>query len=146
MGYAANIAAFAVLGAMFSAPFTLGQSMAADVIDLDSLKSHEPRAGLMISFFQFANKGGDALGIFLSFVLVGWFGFLAEKCAVNAPSAIQGLEAVYVLFPIVTWVPAILLLWNFPITPEIQRRIRALIDKRIKLENSGKLRKLADKT
>ena len=145
-GYYTNIVSFAVLGAMFSAPFTLGQSMAADVIDLDSLKSHEPRAGLLISFFQFANKGGDALGIFLSLQFVALLGFTAEKCATNTQSAIHGLEAVYVLFPIATWLPAILLLWNFPITPDIQRRMRALIDKRIKIENSGKLRKLNDKT
>jgi Na+/melibiose symporter-like transporter len=146
LGYTANIVAFAVLGAMFSAPFTLGQSMAADVIDLDSLKSHEPRAGLLISFFQFANKGGDALGIFLSLQLVALLGFTAEKCATNVPGAIHGLEAVYVLFPVATWVPAILLLWNFPITPDIQRRMRVLIDKRIKIENSGRLRKLNGKT
>jgi len=145
-GYMTNIAAFAVLGAMFSAPFTLGQSMAADVIDLDSLKSHEPRAGLLISFFQFANKGGDALGIFISLWLVATLGFTAEKCATNTTEAITGLEAVYVLFPIATWVPAILLLWTFPITPELQRRMRALIDRRIRIENAVKLRQSAGKT
>ncbi len=133
-GYIANLAAFAILGSVFSAPFTLGQSMAADVIDLDSLKSRQPRAGLLISFFQLAVKAGDAIGVGLSLMLVGWLGFLAQKCAVNTPEAIDALANVYVLFPIVLWVPAIILLWNFPITPAVQKRIRQLIERRIKIE------------
>lgn len=138
-GYLTNLIAFAVLGSVFSAPFTLGQSMAADVIDLDSLKSRQPRAGLLISFFQLAIKGGDAMGIGLSLMFVGWLGFQAQKCAINTPQAIDSLAAVYTLFPIILWVPAILLLWNFPITPAVQKRIRELIDRRIRIEQ--KLRK-----
>ncbi len=133
-GYIANLAAFAILGSVFSAPFTLGQSMAADVIDLDSLKSRQPRAGLLISFFQLAVKAGDAIGVGLSLMLVGWLGFLAQKCAVNTPEAIDALANVYVLFPIALWIPAIILLWNFPITPAVQKRIRQLIERRIKIE------------
>jgi uncharacterized protein YqfA (UPF0365 family) len=44
------------------------------------------------------------------------------------------LATVYVLFPIALWIPAIALLWNFPITPAVQRRIRRLIERRIKIE------------
>lgn len=135
MGYFVNIAAFAVLGSVFSAPFTLGQSMAADVIDLDSLKSRQPRAGLLISFFQLAIKGGDAIGVGLSLMFVGWLGFIAQKCVVNTPEAIDSLATVYILFPIALWIPSIALLWNFPITPEVQRRIRRLIERRIRIED-----------
>lgn len=145
-GYIANIVAFAVLGSVFSAPFTLGQSMAADVIDLDSLKSRQPRAGLLISFFQLANKGGDALGIGLSLMLVGWLGFLAQKCAVNMPEAIHALATVFVLFPILMWLPAIVLLWRFPITPAVQRRIRELIARRIRIEEEVHKRRQATHT
>lgn len=143
MGYIANLGAFVILGSVFSAPFTLGQSMAADVIDLDSLKTRQPRAGLLISFFQLAIKSGDAIGVGLSLILVGWLGFVAQKCAVNTTEAIDALALVYVLFPIALWVPAIALLWNFPITPAVQKRIRDLIARRIRIEQEVHRRKMA---
>ncbi|NOT41539.1 MAG: MFS transporter [Alphaproteobacteria bacterium] len=145
-GYVTNLMAFAILGSVFSAPFTLGQSMAADVIDLDSLKSRQPRAGLLISFFQLAVKAGDAIGVGVSLMLVGWLGFVAKKCAVNTPEAIDALATVYVLFPILLWVPAAILLWNFPITPAVQKRIRRLIERRIAIEEEVRKRRQATRT
>jgi Na+/melibiose symporter-like transporter len=135
LGFWPNIAAFAVLGLAFSAPFTLGQSIAADVVDLDSLKTRQPRAGLLISFFGLAIKGADALGVGVALMLVGWLGY--------DPNA---LTMVYVLFPALLWVPAILLLWNFPITPAVQKRIRRLIERRIAIEDEVHKRRLAART
>jgi Na+/melibiose symporter-like transporter len=129
-GYWPNMILFALLGAAFSAPYTLGQSIAADVVDLDSLKTHEPRAGLLISFFGLAIKGGDALGAGFALMLVGYLGFdssMAEK----TPEAINALTVVFAALPIAFYVPAILLLWSFPITPEVQRRIRRLVERRV---------------
>jgi GPH family glycoside/pentoside/hexuronide:cation symporter len=145
MGFWPNILAFAALGSAFSAPFTLGQSMAADVVDLDSLRTRQPRAGLLISFFGIAIKGGDMLGVFLALWLAGTFGYTPSD-PVKTHHAVQVLSAVYVLFPILFWIPSIALIWNFPITPAIQHRIRELIEKRVKLEHSGKLRKSARTT
>ena len=145
MGFWPNILAFAALGSAFSAPFTLGQSMAADVVDLDSLRTRQPRAGLLISFFGIAIKGGDMLGVVLALFCAGFFGYVPDA-AVKTHHAVQVLSAVYVMFPIIFWIPSIALIWNFPITPSVQHRIRELIEKRIKLEHSGKLRKSGGKT
>jgi Na+/melibiose symporter-like transporter len=145
MGYWPNIIAFAVLGTAFSAPFTLGQSIAADVIDLDSLKTRQPRAGLLISFFGLAIKGADALGVGLALMIVGWLGY-DPNAAAKVPEAIRALTIVYVLFPAVLWLPAIMLLWNFPITPAVQRRIRRLIERRIRIEQEVHKRRLAAHT
>lgn len=139
-GFWPNILAFVALGAAFSAPFTLGQSIAADVIDLDSLKTRQPRAGLLISFFGLAIKGADALGVGLALMIVGWLGYNASA-EVKTPEAIQTLTAVYVLFPVVFWIPAIAMLWNFPITPAVQKRIRNLIERRIRIEQEVQRRK-----
>jgi Na+/melibiose symporter-like transporter len=129
-GYWANMVLFAALGAAFSAPYTLGQSIAADVVDLDSLKTHEPRAGLLISFFGLAIKGGDALGAGFALMLVGYLGFVSTA-AEKTPEAINALTIVFSALPIAFYVPAILLLWTFPITPEVQRRIRRLVERRV---------------
>jgi Na+/melibiose symporter-like transporter len=126
-GYWPNILLFAVVGAAFSAPYTLGQSIAADVVDLDSLRTHEPRAGLIISFFGLAIKGGDAIGAGVALMLVGSLGFSAAE-ATKTPEAISALTAVFSLMPIAFYAPAILLLWSFPLTPKVQKRIRTLIE------------------
>jgi Na+/melibiose symporter-like transporter len=126
-GYWPNILLFAVVGAAFSAPYTLGQSIAADVVDLDSLRTHEPRAGLIISFFGLAIKGGDAIGAGVALMLVGSLGFSAAE-ATKTPEAIAALTAVFSLMPIAFYAPAILLLWSFPLTPKVQKRIRTLIE------------------
>ena len=126
-GYWPNILLFAIIGAAFSAPYTLGQSIAADVVDLDSLKTHEPRAGLIISFFGLAIKGGDALGAGVALMLVGSLGFNAAATT-KTPEAIASLTAVFSLMPIAFYVPAILLLWTFPLTPQVQKRIRSLVE------------------
>ncbi len=130
-GYLPNLLLFAVLGAAFSAPYTLGQSIAADVVDLDSLKTHEPRAGLLISFFGLAIKGGDAIGAGFALILVGWLGFDSAS-SVKSPEAIAALTNVFSFLPIAFYVPAIALLWTFPITPEVQRRIRNLAERRLR--------------
>jgi Na+/melibiose symporter-like transporter len=128
-GYWPNIILFAVIGAAFSAPYTLGQSIAADVVDFDSLKTNEPRAGLVISFFGLAIKGGDALGAGFALMLVGWLGFEAGTGA-KSPEAISALASVFSLLPITFYVLAVALIWTFPITPEVQKRIRRLIERR----------------
>jgi Na+/melibiose symporter-like transporter len=104
------------------------------------LKTRQPRAGLLISFFGLAIKGADALGVGLALMIVGWLGYNASA-EVKTPEAIQTLTAVYVLFPVVFWIPAIAMLWNFPITPAVQRRIRNLIERRIRIEQEVHRRK-----
>ena len=128
-GYWPNIILFAGIGAAFSAPYTLGQSIAADVVDLDSLRTHEPRAGLVISFFGLAIKAGDALGAGTALMLVGYLGF-DSTASVKTPGSIAALTSVFSLMPIIFYAPAIFLLWTFPLTPEVQRRIRRLVHKR----------------
>ena len=130
-GYWPNLALFALLGAAFSDPYTLGQSIAADVVDLDSLRTHEPRAGLLISFFGLAIKGGDAVGAGFALMLVGYLGF-SSGVVEKSPEAISALTYVFSLLPIIFYLPAIALLWSFPITPEVQRRIRSLVEHRAK--------------
>ncbi len=132
-GYWPNLFLFIVIGAVFSAPYTLGQSIAADVVDLDSLKTREPRAGLLISFFGLAIKGGDAVGAGLALILVGMLGF-DSTAEVKTADSVSALTTAFSLLPIVFYVPAIALIWNFPITPVVQRRIRSLIERRIKIE------------
>lgn len=111
-----------------SASATLGASIAADVIDLDALRSREARAGLLLAFWGMAQKGADAIGLGLAILILWLFGF--NPNGANDDTAVLGLKLAYIAMPIAFSILSISFLWRFPITPERQRRIRALLERR----------------
>ena len=108
---------------------TLGSSIAADVIDLDELRSGRSRAGLLIAFWGMGGKLADAIGGFIALMLLSWFGFSAVS-ATNTPDAIFGLTVTYILIPWPFYFVSVLLLWRFPLTHARQARIRRLVERR----------------
>lgn len=111
-----NVMAGSTIGA---AP-VLGASMAADVIDWDALRSRQNRSGLFFSLWSMATKLTQALGI-LALPLVEAFGYHVQ--GPNTPQGKLALTAGYVGVPILFWLAAITLLWNFPIDKRRQARI-----------------------
>jgi Na+/melibiose symporter-like transporter len=107
-------------GCALGASPVLGASMAADVIDWDSLRSRQDRSALFFSLWSMATKLTQALGI-LALPLVAVLGFHVN--GPNTPQARFALTAGYVGVPILFWVAAISLLWNFPIDRRRQARI-----------------------
>jgi glycoside/pentoside/hexuronide:cation symporter, GPH family len=107
-------------GCALGASPVLGASMAADVIDWDALRSKQDRSALFFSLWSMATKLTQALGI-LALPLVEVLGFHAN--GPNTPQARLALTVGYVGVPILFWVAAISLLWNFPIDRKRQARI-----------------------
>jgi Na+/melibiose symporter-like transporter len=120
----------AVAGLGGGAAGVLGSSIAADVIDLDELRSRQSRAGLLIAFWGMGGKFADALGGFIALQILAWVGFSAANGAANSPEAIASLTLTYILVPWPFYFVSILLLWRFPISGERQARIRRLIERR----------------
>jgi Na+/melibiose symporter-like transporter len=120
----------AVAGIAGSASATLGASIAADVIDLDTLRSGEARAGLLLAFWGMAQKGADALGVGLGLLILSAFAF--NPNGANDPTAILGLKIVYIVMPIIFWLTSAIFIWGFPITPERHRLIREALERRAK--------------
>ena len=127
LGLACLVMVLAGIGG--GAAATLGASIAADVIDLDELRSGKSRAGLLIAFWGMGGKLADALGGFIALMLLGWFGFNPASAA-NTPEAIFGLTLTYILIPWPFYFAAVLLLWRFPLTHARQVRIRRLVERR----------------
>lgn len=119
----------AFVGIAGSAAGTLGLSMSADVIDLDRLKGGESRAGLLLSFWGFGQKFSDAIGAGIAGALLGAYAF-NPSTATHSDDALMGLRIVYVVVPSIFFFASVAFLWRFPITPERQKRIRALLDRR----------------
>lgn len=115
-----------VRGSSFASILFLANSMAADVVDYDTLASGRQRAGLYFAAWGMVNKLSIALGVLLGTVLPATFAFEPAD-PVHSASAQFALMAVY------GWLPGLLMalgavfLWNFPIDQKMQRRLQARI-------------------
>jgi Na+/melibiose symporter-like transporter len=115
-------------GLSLSAAPIMSASMMADVIDLDNLRSGEQRSAFYFSLFGMCMKLGFALGVGIGFPLLQFFGF--DPNGTNEPSALFALTMLYCIVPVVFYLLSVVTIWNFPITPERQARLRILIERR----------------
>jgi len=123
---------FAVMmlkGSAVGALVFLPASMAADVVDLDTLRTGEQRTGLYFSLWGMVNKAAVALGVFLATNGVAWFGFDPTSTA-NSETAKLAVALLYSVIPALLACVALPLLWKYPLTRERQERMRAHIEKR----------------
>ena len=107
----------------------LPTSMAADIVDLDTLRTRDQRTGLYFSLWGMVNKGAAALGIFIATTSVAWFGFDPASDA-NSDTAKLALACMYSVIPAGIACIALPLLWNYPLTHARQQRMRAHIERR----------------
>lgn len=123
---------FAVMmlkGSAVGALVFLPASMAADVVDLDTLRTGEQRTGLYFSLWGMVNKGAVAVGVFIATNGVAFFGF-DPTSATNSESAKLALAFLYSVIPAALACVALPLLWKYPLTRERQERMRAHILRR----------------
>jgi GPH family glycoside/pentoside/hexuronide:cation symporter len=107
----------------------LPASMAADIVDLDTLRTGEQRTGLYFSLWGMVSKGGAALGVLVATTGVAWFGF-DPAIETNTPGAKMSVAVMYSLFPAALALTALPLLWRYPLTEERQKRMRDRIARR----------------
>jgi Na+/melibiose symporter-like transporter len=107
----------------------LANSIAADVIDLDTLASGEQRSGLFFAVWGMTTKLSLALGILLGTGLPAAFGY--DPSAEAATPAIQArLMAIYGGVPAVLMGVGALFLHGFPVTRARQAAVRAELARR----------------
>ena len=116
-------------GSAVGALVFLPASMAADVVDLDMLRTGEQRTGLYFSLWGMVNKGAVALGVFLATNGVAWFGFDPSSDE-NTATAKLAVACLYSIVPAILACVALPLLWNYPLTKERQQRMRDHIARR----------------
>ena len=102
----------------------LPASMAADIVDLDTL-----RTGLYFSIWGMVNKGAAALGVLAATTLAALFGF-EPALDTNTPGAKLAVACLYSLIPAGLALVAVPLLWRYPLTEARQRRMRERIGRR----------------
>lgn len=106
----------------------LPNSMKADVIDLDTLRTGENRAALFFSAWSFAQKTTASVGSSIAmFGLAAW-GFDALPGATNGDDELFGLRFLFSTFPSLFFLAGAAVVWNYPITENKHAEIRAEIE------------------
>jgi glycoside/pentoside/hexuronide:cation symporter, GPH family len=127
----------ALEGLGLGAWFFLAPAMLADVVDLDESQTGEERTGLYFSVFGMINKAGVALGVLVGTSLPPLFGFEPAD-PVHSEEALLGFRTVFSFAGAPLAIMAFLLFWNYPVTREVQRSLRASIDaKRLPAADPG---------
>lgn len=108
----------------------LPNSMKADVVDLDTLKSGNNRTASFFAAWSFTAKMSASLGSWIALSVLSWIGFDASPAANNPPAQILGLKLLFALLPSTFFLLAAALLWNYPITEFRHRRLRAALERR----------------
>lgn len=127
-----------VQGFTIGAAPILGQSILADVCDLDMIKSGEQRTAFLFSFLAMMRKIFEAAGVGIALPIIAWAGF-DPRAEHNSSFALFMVTAMYCLVPLVLWLISTTVIWRYPITHARQTRLRAALDKRIarQMKNSG---------
>jgi Na+/melibiose symporter-like transporter len=116
-------------GSAIGALVFLPASMAADIVDIDTLRTREQRTGLYFSLWGMVNKGATALGVFVSTTGVAYFGF-DPAIDTNTDTAKLAVACMYSIIPAALACVALPLLWKYPLTRARQQRMREHIQRR----------------
>ena len=115
-------------GLALGADLTQPAAMQADVIDVDTAASGEQRSGVYFALWSLATKMSLALTAITVLPLLEWFGFNAGDAAQSTAIGITLLGYIYGWGPILLKIPALVLIWNFPLTEEDVKGLRKRID------------------
>ncbi len=119
-----------IRGSSFASILFLANSIAADVIDVDTLATGEQRSGLFFAVWGMATKLALALGVLAATALPAALGY-DPSAAWIAPAVQARVMLLYGVLPAVLMASGSLLLWNFPITRDSQTRVNAEIEARL---------------
>ncbi len=108
----------------------LPNSMKADVIDLDTLRSGENRAALFFSSWSFTAKMSGSLGGSIAIYGLALVGFDAAPGAINDAEQLFGLRFLFSLFPSLFFLSAGAVIWKYSITEERHAEMRAELEAR----------------
>ncbi len=130
--YLLILAALAGIGV--SAAYTLPDSMFADVIEWDELRTRRRQEGIFYGFRTLIRKLTGALVIFVTLQLLGWSGYASPPDGalqfLQSDSALRMIRLLVSPFGAVMLCGTILLAWLFPLSREQYARIQKLLEQR----------------
>ncbi len=131
-GYLLLVAALAGVGV--SAAYTLPDSMFADVIEWDELRTRRRQEGIFYGIRTLIRKLTGALVIFITLQLLGWSGYVSPPQGTlqftQPDSALHSIRLLVSPFGATILCGTIILAWLFPLSREKYLRIQKLLQKR----------------
>lgn len=131
--------AFAVIcvltGVALGADLALPPAMQADVVDVDTLRTGERRAGLFFAAWSMATKAALALAVGIAFPVLDGLGF--DPGTANTESALFALTVIYALVPCVLKAIAIAMMWGHPLSERRHRAVLHRIEARLRRLDTG---------
>jgi GPH family glycoside/pentoside/hexuronide:cation symporter len=128
--YLLTLAALAGVGV--SAAYTLPDSMFADVIEWDELRTGRRQEGVFYGIRTLIRKLTGALIIFVTLQLLGWSGYNAPTAGaihfVQADSALRMIRLLVSPFGALMLCGTIILAWLFPLSREKYEEIQELLE------------------
>jgi len=124
----------ALAGIGVSAAYTLPDSLFADVIEWDELRTRRRQEGVFYGIRALIRKLTGALMIFLTLQALGWSGYIAPPDDAlqftQSDSALHMIRLLVSPFGAVMLSGTIVLAWLFPLSREKHNRIQRLLDRR----------------
>jgi glycoside/pentoside/hexuronide:cation symporter, GPH family len=123
-----------ITGAMLSPGYTglwlIIPSMIADVVDSEEVRSHDRREGGFNAIFGWLNKASTSLAYGLAGVIVVACGFEISDKANQTAQAFLNMRLCFALLPTVFLVPALVILYKYPLSYSKMKEIRLQLEKR----------------
>ena len=130
--YLLLLAALAGIGV--SAAYTLPDSLFADVIEWDELRTRRRQEGIFYGIRALIRKLTGALMIFLTLQALGWSGYVSPPAEAlqftQSDSALHMIRLLVSPFGAIMLSGTILLAWLFPLSREKHHRIQRLLERR----------------
>ena len=124
----------ALAGIGVSAAYTLPDSLFADVIEWDELRTRRRQEGIFYGIRTLIRKLTGALVIFITLQLLGWSGYVSPPEGTlqftQSETALQMIRLLVSPFGAVILCGTILLAWLFPLSREKYTRIQKLLEQR----------------
>lgn len=115
-----------ITGMGLGADLSLPPALQADVVDYDTLRSGQHRAGFFFALWSMSTKLAFALAVGIAYPLLDAVGF--SPSGDNDANAIFAIAAGYALVPVALKLTTIFMIWGFPITAERQSIIRRRLE------------------
>jgi len=139
--YISFLTMYIIICLIIAAGDIVPNTIVGDIIDYDTLKSGENRAGQYSSVMTLIMKANYAVGSGIGFYILGIAGYDATAKNHSANEAI-GLMMVLIWIPIVLTAISCIFVWRFPLNQHrqsiIKRRIESLAARKIKKNSTPK--------
>ncbi len=120
---------FMIKGFCFGAFSYLPRAMLADVVDLDTARSGDNRAGSYFAGHGFMTKCAYSLGG-VSLPLLALVGYSTAVGAEHTDLQLLWLGFLYAIVPTISFVFAFWLTWTWPLTSDRHARLRGMLDRK----------------